>query len=79
VGAWRRRQSLFSRWWRVHALTVHNFGDRPDTLAGSCCDALAIDLHVDVHNGKWAQHPISIIALVHSQFRQHLHIFVESA
>jgi len=76
VGAWRRRQSLFPRWWRVHALTVHNFGDRPDTLAGSCCDALAIDLHVDVHNGIWAQHHISIIALVHSQFRQHLHIFV---
>ncbi len=45
---------------------------------GSYRNALAIDMHVDVHIGVGAQHAASVIALDQSQFGQHLNIFVDT-
>ena len=49
---------------------------RPSPGAGSCRDVFMMDMHVDVHIGKWTQDTASVIAFDQAQFGQHLHIFV---
>ena len=47
---------------------------RPSQGAGSCRVVFMMDMHVDVHIGKWTQDTASVIAFDQAQFGQHLHI-----